>query len=55
MVLDQEKKNVLLNSIKEQDYHDVIDKIYLYGRDLKEPKYPFLIEKREDAGIKKFK
>ena len=52
MVLDQEKKNVLLNSIKEQDYHDVIDKIYLYGRDLKEPKYPFLIEKREDAGIK---
>ena len=44
--------NALLNLIKEQDYHDVIDKIYLYARDLSEPKYQFLIKKREDAGIK---
>ena len=44
--------NALLNLIKEQDYHDVIDKIYLYTRDLREPKYQFLIKKREDAGIK---
>ena len=44
--------NTLLNLIKEQDYHDVIDKIYLYARDLSEPKYQFLIKKREDAGIK---
>ena len=29
-----------------------IDKIYLYGRDLSEPKYEYLIRKREDAGIK---
>ena len=26
------KKNTLLNVIKEQDYHDVIDKIYLHAR-----------------------
>ena len=30
----------------------VIDKIYLYAKDLSEPKYEYLIEKREDAGIK---
>ena len=29
-----------------------IDKIYLYARDLSEPKYEYLIKKREDAGIK---
>ena len=48
MVLDQEKQNL----IKEQDYHDVIDTIYLYAKDLSEPKYEYLIKKREDAGIK---
>ena len=42
----------LLNLIKEQDYHDVIDKIYLHAKDLSEPKYEYLIKKREDAGIK---
>ena len=46
------KTNTLLNLIKEQDYHDVIDKIYLYGKDLSEPKSEYLIKKREDAGIK---
>ena len=46
------KANTLLNLIKEQDYHDVIDKIYLYTKDLSEPKYEYLIKKREDAGIK---
>ena len=46
------KTNALLNLIKEQYYHDVIDKIYLYARDLNEPKYQFLIKKLEDAGIK---
>ena len=30
----------------------LIDKIYLYAKDLSEPKYRFLIKKREDAGIK---
>ena len=43
------KTNTLLNLINEQ--HD-IDKIYLYARDLSEPKYEYLIKKREDAGIK---
>ena len=46
------KTNALINLINEQDYHDVIDKIYLYARDLSEPKYEYLIKKREDAGIK---
>ena len=45
------KRNSLLNLIKEQ-YN--IDKIYLYAKDLSEPKYEFLIKKREDAGIKHF-
>ena len=40
--------NALLNLIKEQD----IDKVYLYAKDLSEPKYQFLIEKRQNAGIK---
>ena len=35
--------------IKEQDY---IDKIYLYAKDLSEPKYNFFIKKCENAGIK---
>ena len=42
----------MLNLIKEENYHDVIDKIYLYARDLSEPKYQFVIKKREDSGIK---
>ena len=46
------KTKALLNLIKERDYHDVIDKIYLYARDLIEPKYQFLIKTCEDAGIK---
>ena len=46
------KVNTLLNLVKEKDYHDVIDKMYLYARDLSKPKYQFLIKKREDAGIK---
>ena len=43
------KTNALLNLINEQNN---IDKIYLYARDLSEPKYEYLIKKREDAGIK---
>ena len=31
---------------------DDIDKIYLNAKDLSEPRYDFLIEKRENAGIK---
>ena len=43
------KTNPLLNLIKEQDN---IDKIYLYAKDLSEPKYEFLIKKRKDEGTK---
>ena len=43
------KANPLLHSIKEEDF---IDKNYLYPKDLRQPKYQFLIEKRENAGIK---
>ena len=43
------KTKTLINLINKQNY---IDKIYLYARDLSEPKYEYLIKKREDAGIK---
>ena len=43
------KTNELINLIIEQND---IDKIYLYARDLSEPKYEYLIKKREDVGIK---
>ena len=36
------KTNALLNLIKEEDNHEPIDKIYLYVKDLNEPKYHFL-------------
>ena len=45
------KTNALLNLINEQDD---IDKIYLYAKDLSEPKYKFLNKRREDAGTKHF-
>ena len=43
------KANALLNLKEEQDY---VDKIYLYAKDLSEPKYEFWIRKSKDAGIK---
>ena len=43
------KTNALINLINEQND---IDKIYLHARDLSEPKYEYLIKKREYAGIK---
>ena len=48
------KTNTLLNLIKEQDKHDVIDKIYLYAKDLNKPKNEYLIKKRENVGIKHY-
>ena len=45
------KTNALLNLIQ-QDNDNFTDKIYLYANDLDEPKYQFLIKKRENAGIK---
>ena len=43
------KTNTLLNLIN--NLHP-IDKIYLYAKDINEPKYEYLINKREQAGIK---
>ena len=43
------KTNLLFNLIKQQDH---TEKIYLYAKDLSEPKYQFLIEKRGNAEIK---
>ena len=45
------KTNTLLNLINNQPD---IDKIYLYAKDLYEPKYQFLINKRESIGLKHF-
>ena len=46
------KTSALLNLTQKQDNNNLIDKIYLYAKDLSEPKYQFLIKKLEDAGIK---
>ena len=46
-----EKRNALLNLIKEQDD---IHKLYLYAKELSKAKYEFLIKKPEDAGTKHF-
>ena len=43
------KTNALLNLIN--NLHPV-DKFYIYAKDLHEPKYEYLINKREQAGIK---
>ena len=43
------KTNTLLNLINEQK---VIDKIYLYAKDLSESKYEYLIKNRENVEIK---
>ena len=44
------KTSTLLHSIN--NLH-TIDKIYLYAKDIHEPKCEYLINKREQAGIKK--
>ena len=53
---ESRKTNELLNLIQwnciQQDNDNLIDKIYLYAKDLSERKYQFLIKKREDAGIR---
>ena len=43
------KVNTLLNLINEQSN---IDKIFLYAKEVRKPKYEYLIKKRENAGIK---
>ena len=46
------KTNASFNLIKEKDDDNLIDKIYLYEKDLNELKSQFLIKKCEDVGIK---
>ena len=45
------KTNTLLNLIQ-QDNNNLIDKIYMYTKDLEEPKSQLLIKKRKNARIK---
>ena len=42
------KSNYLLNLIQKDN--NIIDKIYLYAKDLEEPKYQLLINKKEKTG-----
>ena len=42
----------MLNSVQKDN---IIDNIYLYAKDLEEPKYQLLTKKREQAGIKNLK
>ena len=48
------KTNALLHLIQKLNDTNPIDKIYLYAKDLSEPKYEFLINNREKAGIKNY-
>ena len=51
------KTNALFNLINEHNRYrsNSIDKIYLYAKDLNEPKYQILIKKSEYLGKKIFK
>ena len=42
----------MINLINEQNKQGDIDKIYLYAKDLREPKYEYLIKNHENTGIK---
>ena len=44
----------MLHIIQNLNDTNPIDKIYLYAKDLSEPKYKFLIDNREKAGMKNF-
>ena len=48
------KTNTLLHLINNLNKTTPVDKIYLYAKDLAEPKYKFLINNRKNAGIKHF-
>ena len=48
------KTNTLLHLMQNLNETTPVDKIYLYAKDLTEPKYEFLINNRKNAGIKNF-
>ena len=45
-------KTTALLDLIQKDNDNFIEKVYLYAKDLDEPKYQFLIKKRKNAGIK---
>ena len=48
------KTNALLSIIQDLNNTTPVDKIYLYAKDLSEPKYEYLINIRESVGNKFF-
>ena len=48
-----EKTNYLLNSVQKDN--NIINKTYLFAKDLEEPKYQLLIKKKRTSRNKKFK
>ena len=48
------KTNTLLHLIQNWNKTTPVDKIYLYAKDLTEPKYEFYINNSKNAGIKHF-
>ena len=46
------KTNMLLHLINNLHNTNPIDKIYLYAKDLAEPKYEYLINNRVNSGIR---
>ena len=48
------KTSTLLHLIQNLNRTTPGDKIYLYAKDLSEPKYEFLINNRKNAGIRHF-
>ena len=48
------KTITLFHLIRNLNETTPVDKIYLYPKDLSEPKYEFLINNRKNAGIKNF-
>ena len=48
------KTSTLLHLIQNLNRTTPVDKIYLYAKDLSEPKYEFLINNRKNAGIRHF-
>ena len=48
------KTNTLLHLINNLNKTTSVDKIYLYAKDLAEPKYEFLVNNRKNAVIKHF-
>ena len=52
--LGSDKTNTLLHLIQNLNKTTPVDKIYLYDKDLTEPKYEFLINNSKNAGINHF-